>query len=559
MIISKQNDIYNVEMDGTSYNLSKILSLANMQHIEILSADLDAYAKKKTKQTANQLHPVQQKIIYEYTDNATPIFSAINQFLRNDLDALEKNHGIQFILETMLKAAILLSATNKNDLNAVPMVAFRGEDIFSTQVHEQRKRSILTGEIMHSKQFLSTSITEDGSFDKAVKIIFTNLRGRYIRKNSKFDDEYEFLVPPTQIRLLKHATGDDGKEYMLAQIVESLDQPFSQSDITTHKRSREEFEKNQVYPDDEVNAPNNIEDHLEFLTPIIYDVNKEYLSNTYNSLYLDINNEDAQYTRTSSSSNKSKTSSPSPKMELTIPRSNHGLAHTLRVVWLVLQVFKFYAHVFPKNYAGIDKKEVLKIQVAMLFSVVGRQNEMSRDEDQKTYELFHVLSANAFKRYAMRANGKLKNLFKDEKEIDRYAQAILSFGAPDQDDPIKTIMRQAHNLDLMRCYDQQKFDDKVAKPLMNELGSQNAERLLNYAASLLINTGDRILAPQYRTIMKESTKDYDKNEFARCNGYTDNLNSQANMDSVKYCISRIKEVNPPQPIKISTHSRRKLK
>src|SRR5690606_4595431 len=84
-----------------------------------------------------------------------------------------------------------------------------------------------------------------------------------------------------------------------------------------------------------------------------------------------------------------------------LPRPNHNILNTLRItsyVPFVVEYFKLYG-ASKKQFAFIQPEDIKKIQLAMLFNVVGRKNEASWQQSPKLYEKFRKTSGLAFEKY----------------------------------------------------------------------------------------------------------------------------------------------------------------
>ena len=181
-----------------------------------------------------------------------------------------------------------------------------------------------------------------------------------------------------------------------------------------------------------------------------------------------------------------------------IPRPNHGLAHTLRTVYYVGPVLKCYlAHY--SNLPVEMKKALLdsrtKMQLALLFFVVGRDNEANSLDDKASYQRFREASAQAFRHYVTQ-----KGLL-SPAEGEQYALAIQHLNgdekgqfasSPNLVKHINHIIRLCHNIDLMRCLTETESLGvwQQVNYLLDEANSQSLQSLVYHC---LVSTGDRIL------------------------------------------------------------------
>lgn len=184
-------------------------------------------------------------------------------------------------------------------------------------------------------------------------------------------------------------------------------------------------------------------------------------------------------------------------------RPNHGLSHTLRGAAIVPEVFYSYAsHSTDKKtrdmVLNLSKNDIKRMQVAMLFSVVGRKSELGFADNAGVYGGYRKASAELFEQYA---KTHYKDLFSSPEQIAYWKRLVLDYGNPgfhpDANKPeqaiIAKIMRQCHCLDLLRCYPKDEFAKKVTKPLQDDLGIDAASNLVNYSKTLIENTGDRLI------------------------------------------------------------------
>lgn len=168
--------------------------------------------------------------------------------------------------------------------------------------------------------------------------------------------------------------------------------------------------------------------------------------------------------------------------DITIPRPNHGLAHTLRVTSLVSFVVKAY-NAF--NHPPVTSEDVEHIQLALLFYVVGRENEASFTSHKSEYLRAREKSATAFESY-VKNNPEIKLT---QERIHFYKQGILN--AYSTSPPQYIVIRICHDLDLIRCYPQDKYHEKL-KEASIFIGCLTSS-LAQLAEECLSQTGNRIM------------------------------------------------------------------
>ncbi|NNM60279.1 MAG: NAD-dependent ubiquitin ligase [Legionellales bacterium] len=216
---------------------------------------------------------------------------------------------------------------------------------------------------------------------------------------------------------------------------------------------------------------------------------------------------------------------------IVINRPNHGLPHTARTAYIVPTVVAYFAN-FSNLQCNFTMKDIIKMQIVLLFAVVGRKNDMGYADNQEVYKTFRLASANAFESF-INNTPKYKNLFKDDAEIKQYKNIVIDFANPSYSDALRVILRQCHCLDLPRCYEEPEFNQKVRNPLNGYLGKNKADELIDYSNKLLVATGDRIL-------MKN--KHYKFPLFEQCS------------HNIDICLEKISQVPAPIPDKKMTPS-----
>jgi len=168
----------------------------------------------------------------------------------------------------------------------------------------------------------------------------------------------------------------------------------------------------------------------------------------------------------------------------TIERPNHGLCHTLRTVAYAPLVAKsFIEHCSDQSIIDDIWQNLPWIQIALLFYVAGRENEMGSRQDHKEYMCFRESSAALFASYVME---------------DGPCPASIRLQCIDalkrRDGPVhwvKSIMTICHDLDLMRCVSSNVYDRDVCGAMYGVLGYEDVIMLKKVVAECLQATGDR--------------------------------------------------------------------
>jgi hypothetical protein len=206
-----------------------------------------------------------------------------------------------------------------------------------------------------------------------------------------------------------------------------------------------------------------------------------------------------------------------------IDRPNHDLTHTLRCVKLAPVVADFYANysAHPAVYQ-FSNEEMKKMQVALLFFVVGRQNEMGFHDNPDIYGQFRLASAQAFKKYCLK---HMMHLFKTPQEVEKYYGILLDYTNP-ENGAEGDIIRICHCLDLARCRRWRDFDVSVIQEMKKDLPQERVDELVDYAAKLIQANGNRIPDGPYK-------RKLNFNLFERCS------------HNVDYCLRRLNSVKRP--------------
>lgn len=132
----------------------------------------------------------------------------------------------------------------------------------------------------------------------------------------------------------------------------------------------------------------------------------------------------------------------------TIYRPNHAIAHAIRVTFYV----PFVVHVANLQ---LQASEILKVQIATLFYITGRESECSFTNDKERSMKYRTQSANNFEAYA-----KSVQIY-SEDEIVRYKRALKNpydWTQNNNQDPAKLAMGMAHELDVLRCRTEAEYD-----------------------------------------------------------------------------------------------------
>ena len=134
-----------------------------------------------------------------------------------------------------------------------------------------------------------------------------------------------------------------------------------------------------------------------------------------------------------------------------------------------------------------------RIQIALVFHVAGRRNDMSSADDSALYQEARMLSAQAFSDFA--ASEMPLKFPASMREL--YAHAIKQLSGYGEEHPIHLIIYFCHYLDLPRCLPRTTCDAIChADVYKTHLGASSIVRLQACAEQCLMATGDRIMDKQ---------------------------------------------------------------
>lgn len=172
-----------------------------------------------------------------------------------------------------------------------------------------------------------------------------------------------------------------------------------------------------------------------------------------------------------------------------IARPNHGLAHTLSTALYVPYVVTYYI-AQHEHYLSVTEKQLLRqsipwIQLAMLFFVVGRENEAGSREDVTAYQRFRLNSAKAFEEYVKAQKFKI-----DEHFYLQLKNAIQR--ASFTDGYVGAIMKICHDIDTVRCQPAHIYAE-ICRPIQELVGAVVMEALKDLVLRSKLATGDRVL------------------------------------------------------------------
>ncbi|MCC5791879.1 MAG: hypothetical protein JJT82_04615 [Legionellaceae bacterium] len=189
-----------------------------------------------------------------------------------------------------------------------------------------------------------------------------------------------------------------------------------------------------------------------------------------------------------------------------IHRPNHNMANILRSLHYLKPTLDYLAsngndHIQALLNA-LDEQDIKKIIFMQLFYTSGRKNEVGFLENADIASQARADAAEHFKRYFEAKSDTTP--FKDWQDIERCARILDKQYEPCQnpkDEALRVFLRIPHELDLLRCYPEQRLHESLVQPL-NEYSqtpnNRDLQKLILYAQRCIRATGD-LLRTQYQT------------------------------------------------------------
>ncbi len=203
--------------------------------------------------------------------------------------------------------------------------------------------------------------------------------------------------------------------------------------------------------------------------------------------------------------------------DIKVARSNHGLAHTARVmsyIPLVIEYFQIHAkdEGFRDFCRDITHEQLQLLKIAAAFSVTGRESEVGFRDNLELYNQYRVASREHFEAYFKQTSEMFGMEKLQAEEIASMSEVIQHMGNPNypsfeaktelmQQDNFRTrsyfyyILSMAHKLDLPRCYSKEHFfgafgsmNDILDTPI--DESNQDFQQLMRYAINLMQEQGN---------------------------------------------------------------------
>ena len=181
-----------------------------------------------------------------------------------------------------------------------------------------------------------------------------------------------------------------------------------------------------------------------------------------------------------------------------VERPNHGQASALRKAMLVSPTCDAFGF-------KPDEKTLIAMMVTMVFEVVGRESEAGYLDCPKTYSRYKSRSVRALQEYASKQpwfNTACVEALESMYYEPRSAEVAK----------IQQIFETVHELDLFRCYPEDKMRNKV-NSIARVIGGKACYELVLRAENQIAATGDRL---PFSMMWNRLTDDYNEDLFRRC-------------------------------------------
>lgn len=588
-VTCRYNDKQEVEVvinDSKTYHLTTILrNNPDFEHFELNDRELNEYVKFYTtsaqlkpndsfipekKHSLEYLHLAEILAIRIYTDQH---YKKINEFLREYAQVTYDSNQLTQEVKELLLAIVIAShgitktvdqLTNTSLEDSDKLDRFekltRCETNNTLTLNSERIEGIQCKKVTQQKGFTSTSAYDyEFSYPGDTK---TNIMipaslmstAQFIKTISTAKRENEVLFPPnTQLKyysFVKQKIEETLEVYRYdfeAIPVRSLDDidPFSYSSTEADKHRLLMSFTNQLF---DINHPALTLHALDN----IYSLIAKYTSGKtkiYSTLLQQLKTKicekklalHSSYVRQKHYSKPFRDSSGDDvifhEVGKPIYKPNHEGSHGDRVSALAVAVINYYASFaadenFKKFCQDLTCDDILKIQLALLFSVSGRESEIGHSENPDLYKEYKRNSANNFRIYT-------QAIGMPTAEIEKYAQLIEYMCNPyyvagkiAEIGPVSFeyqslfhIMNLAHNLDLMRCSEIGPFQLGIAMAMQvnfKSLVTHSTEEklalqgLFKMAYEFLVITGGRLCTSFENGQLTEKGRSYQLETFSQC-------------------------------------------
>ena len=218
-----------------------------------------------------------------------------------------------------------------------------------------------------------------------------------------------------------------------------------------------------------------------------------------------------------------------------VARPNHGLAHAFRVCHLidpVIQYLRCFAQESELSHfcRQLSESDWMLLKIAAIFSVSGRESEVSFQDDLAKYEHYRRRSSTLFLEYVKTFPECIAKslqvgrvpLLAGFAEVIRfmsnpfYSTTLNTAQGPDRQirNALNWILSLAHKLDLARCYSASEYQKAIEfyhhGPFIQESPEQAAafQSLERYVQTLILAHGDRLMCQTEGDQLIDSTLSY---------------------------------------------------
>ncbi|KTD25555.1 MULTISPECIES: hypothetical protein [Legionella] len=256
-----ENDKLFATFDKQKYDVSELIKNANMNHLQFNDKDADSYMallksdkcqyppalkgsssiptmadyeeqekKGKHPEALKELNLAEKSAINIYTGG---FYGVCNKVLRGNVSGLT-GCSSQEIGEILATSAMGCAGLNKVS-ESEPHQTFRIEENFDPDFTQKRIDAVNSGgEITQEMGFFSTAFAPSDDKDTnemytellnsggGTGVLLSDLRGKYVASIARKPDEFEYLVPPTQMQWIGHYETANGSHFFHAKPVQTL-------------------------------------------------------------------------------------------------------------------------------------------------------------------------------------------------------------------------------------------------------------------------------------------------------------------------------------------------
>lgn len=482
----------------------------------ILGTCLASHGLTRLSTNVKQTEEVEFETLYRAENSRDIPSDIIEERMKNMKDPKNPVRHQGFTSTSQSLQAMKISGTDTTIEITQPLGNSIGKDVSDLSYKENEAESLFVPSVQFvysdyfhgsRKKFQVTPVRSlDGINPKAYSSADAAVRGQLIEAKRDLTDDLNTLHKPSSFSLSrklleKLKPSQDKKLISLEKKMDYMIQVFGNSQLHSEKQKRELLAS--FYQDvvklkkNGVNSPG-----VSSLAKMAYKLVIDYELHDQSEL---IKHADVVYKRhLSKPYHETDIDSSDDKIKIEeeeIHRPNHGLAHSLRVasyIPVVTEYFKDFAQPGLKEFcSGLSAQKIKDLQLCMLFSVSGRESDISFSNNPKKYREYRQNCVRQFEQYA-------KEIKMNSNDIKKYSALILNMGNPEFLEKNKSpeminmfhIMNLAHKLDLMRCYQVNAYTPAIKKGhdyLVEESEEQQngLNHLYKVVSARISATGDR--------------------------------------------------------------------